>query len=59
MSSLVPDMEIQTLKFPQLGFGLDFVEDFHTMSFCNGNVYIVILEVCDLLLDFDVIKSYS
>ena len=55
----MPDMEIQTLKFPQLGFGLDFVEDFHTMSFCNGNVYLVILEVCDLLLDFDVIKSYS
>ena len=55
----MPDMEIQTLKFPQLGFGLDFVEDFHTMSFCNGNVYLVILEVCDLCFHFDFIRGYS
>jgi hypothetical protein len=52
-SALTSDMEMQSLEFAQLGFGLALVQDFLTMMFGNGNVYPAMLEVCDLLFDFD------
>jgi hypothetical protein len=45
-------MEMQSLEFAQLGFGLALVQYFLTMMFGNGNVYPVISEVCDLLFRF-------
>ena len=50
-------MEMQNLEFAQLVFGLAFFQDFLTMSFWNGNVYPLMLEVCDLLFYF--IVDYS
>ena len=50
-------MEMQTLEFAQLAFGFAFFQDFLTMSFWNGNVYPLMLEVCDLLFYF--IVDYS
>jgi hypothetical protein len=35
------------------------VQCFPTMRFWNGNLYPVMLEVCDLLFDFDFIRDYS
>ena len=55
--SWTSDMEMQNLEFAQLAFGFAFFQDFHTMSFWNGNVYPLRLEVCDLLFDF--IGDYS
>ena len=46
-STLTSDMEMQSLEFAQLVFGLALVQYFLTMTFCN--VYPVMLEVCDLL----------
>ena len=43
------------MEFPQLVFGLAIVQDFLTMSFWNDKVYVVMLEVCDLLFGFDFI----
>jgi hypothetical protein len=48
-SVLTSDMEMQDLEFVQLAFGLAFVQYFPTVTFWNGNVYPVMLEVCDLL----------
>ena len=50
--ALTSDMELQSLEFAQLVFGLALV----TMKFWNGSL---ILEVCDLLFDFDFIGDYS
>ena len=52
-------MERQSLEFAQLVFDLAFVQDFHSMSFWNGNVYPVMSEVCDLLFDVDFILDYK
>jgi hypothetical protein len=52
-------MEMQSLKLAQLVYGLALVQYFLTMMFWNGNVYPVMLEVCDLLFDFDFIPGYS
>jgi hypothetical protein len=38
---------IQSLEFAQLIFGLALVQYFLTMMFWSGNVYPVMLEVCD------------
>ena len=47
-SALTSDMEMQSLEFAQLGFGLALVQYFLTMMFWNGNVYPVMLEEWDL-----------
>ena len=52
-------MQSLELEFAQLVFGLALVQYFLTMTFWNGNVYPVMLEVCDLLFDFDFIGDYS
>jgi hypothetical protein len=53
-------MEMQSLKFAQPVFGLALVQYFLlTMTFCNGNIYPVMLEVCDLLVYLDFIGDYS
>ena len=52
-------MESQSLEIAPLVFGLTLVQYFLTMTFWNGNVYPVMLEVCDLLFDFDFIPGYS
>ena len=52
-------MEMQSLEFAQLVFGLALVQYFLTMTFWNGNVYPVMLEVCDLLFNFDFLRDYS
>ena len=53
------DMEMQGLEFAQLVFCLALVQYFLTMTFWNGNIYSVMLEVCDRFLDFDFIRAYS
>ena len=58
-STLTSDMEMQSLEFAQLVFGLALVQYFLTMMFWNGNICPVMLEVCDLLFDFDFIGDYS
>ena len=45
-------MEMQKLKFVQMVFFLALAQDFLTTVFWNGNMYLVMLEVCDLLFDF-------
>ena len=52
-------MEMQSLEFTHLVFGLALIQYFLTMTFWNGNVYPVMLEVCDRFLDFDFIRAYS
>jgi hypothetical protein len=52
-------MEMQTLEFAQLVFGLSLVQNFLTNMFWNDNLYPVILEVSDLLFYFDFIRDYS
>ena len=47
------DMEIQSLEFAQLVFGLALGQYFFTMMFRNGNVFPVMLEVRHLLFYFD------
>ena len=56
-STLTSDMEMQSLEFSQLVFGLALVQYFLTMTFWNGTVYPVMWEVRDLLFDF--IEDYS
>ena len=58
-SALTSDMEMQSLEFAQLVFGLAVVQYFLTMMFWNGHIYPVMLEVCDLLFNFDFIGDYS
>ena len=50
---------MQSLKVAQLGFGLALIQDFLTMTFWNGSIDPVILEICDLLFDFDFIGDCS
>ena len=57
-SALIIDTEIQDFKFAQLVFGLALGQYFFTMMFRNGNVFPVMLEVYDLLCDFDFIQHY-
>ena len=53
------DMEMQSLEFAQLVFGLALVQYFPNMMFWNDNVYPVLLKVYDLLFHFDFIGNYS
>ena len=41
---------------PQLVFGLALAQYFPTMRFWKGNVYPVMLEICNVLFDFDFIR---
>ena len=52
-------MEMQWYEFAQLIFVLAMVKYFLTMMFWNGNIYPVMLEVGDMLSDFDFIEGYS
>ena len=52
-------MEMQSLEFAQLAFGFALIQHFLTMMFWNGNVYPVMLEICDLLYNFDFIGHYT
>jgi hypothetical protein len=52
-------MEMQSLKFTQLGFGLALFRYFLPIMIWNGSVYPLMLETCDLLFDFDFIGDYS
>lgn len=45
-------MEMQSLEISQLAFGFVLVQYFLTMTFRNGDVYLVKLEVYDLVFDF-------
>lgn len=55
---MVTDMEIQHLAFAQMNFYLALVQYFFTVTFSIRNIYPVILEVYDLLCDFDFIQHY-
>ena len=50
---LTSDTEMLILEFAQLVVGLTLVQYFLTVEFWNGNMYLVMLELCDLLFDFD------
>ena len=58
-NALTSDMEMQSLEFAQLVFCLALVQYFLTKMFWNGNMYPLMLEVYDLLFDFDFIGDYS
>jgi hypothetical protein len=58
-SSLMLEMELQSLYFDQLLFGLALVQYFLRMTFWKGSVYPVMLEVCDLLFYFVFIGDCS
>ena len=49
-SALTSDIETQKLEFTQLVSCLALVQYFLIMTFWSGNVYLVMLEACDLLL---------
>jgi hypothetical protein len=49
---------MQSLEFAQLVFGLALVQYIFTI-FWNGNAHTLMLEVCDLLFNFDFIGHYS
>ena len=51
-STLTSDMEMQNLEFALHVFCLAFVQYFLTMTFWNGNIYSMLLELCDLLFPF-------
>lgn len=63
-SILMSDMEIQSLEFAWTVFCLALVQDFLTVlpSLCFGTVMYIpccdMLEVCDLLFNFDFIGNY-
>jgi hypothetical protein len=57
--SWILDIKMQSLKFCQLVSGIALVQYFLTMTFWNSNVNSVILEVCDLLFNFDFLGDYS
>jgi len=58
-TTFTSDMEMQSWESAQLVFGLTLVQNFVTGTFWNGNVHPVMLEVYDLLLDFDFIRDQS
>ena len=51
-------MEIQSLEIVQLVFGLALLQYFVTITYWNDNVYPLMLEIRDLLFDFDFIGDY-
>jgi hypothetical protein len=54
------DDEMEGLEFVHLVFGLALTQYFLTVTFWNGNVYPVILDVCDLVFDLDfLLGDYS
>ena len=53
------DMEMVSMATAQMVFGLALIQHLLTMEFWNSNAYPVMLEVCDLLLDFDILRDYS
>ena len=58
-SALTSDMEMLSLEFAHLFFGLGLVQYFLIMTFWNGNVYTVIMKSHDLLFNFDFVGDYS
>lgn len=52
-------MKRQSLHFPQLIFVLTLVQYYFTITFWNGNVHPVMLEVYDFLYDLDFAGDYS
>jgi hypothetical protein len=48
-------MKMQSLEIAQLIFGLVLIVYFLRMTFYSGNVYPVMLELCNLFLNFDCI----
>jgi hypothetical protein len=58
-SALTSDIEMQSLEFAQMVFDVALVYYFLIKAFWNDNEYPVVLEVCDLLFDFDFIGNYS
>ena len=52
-------MEVQSLEFAQLVFRLALAQYFLMITFWNGNVYPVMLEVCDVLFYFYFMRDYS
>ena len=53
------DMEMWSLEFVHLIFGLALVQYFLILMFRNGNIYPLVLEICILHFDFDFIGNYS
>jgi hypothetical protein len=59
-TALRSGLEMQSLEFAQLAFGFALVQYFLNVTFWDGNVYPVILEVCDLFyFYFYFIGDYS
>ena len=56
-NSWISGMEMQNLELAQVVLVL--VWYLLTMTFWNHNIYPAVLEVCDLLFDFDFIGDYS
>lgn len=52
-------MELLSLEFAPVDFGLGLVQYFLTMAFYCGNIYPVMLLVSGFLLDFDFIGDYG
>ena len=50
-------VEMQSLEFAKLVFGITLFRYFLTITIWNGSVYPLMLEICDLLFDF--IGDYS
>ena len=59
VGALTSDMEMLSLESAQLVSGLTLVQYFLIMKFWNGNVYPIMLEVCDLVFNFSFIGDYS
>ena len=56
--SWTSDLGIQSSESAHLDFGLALVQCF-SIKFWNGNIYPVMLEVCELLFAFNFIGDYS
>lgn len=56
--SQTTDRTMHSLEFSQPALSLSLVQYFFTKVFCNGNIYSVTLQVCELLFDFDFLGNY-
>ena len=52
-------MEVQSLEFSKQVFRLALVQYFLIITLWNGIAYCVMLEVCDILVNFNFIRGHS
>ena len=57
--TFISDMEGQSSESLSLVFGFTLIQYFLSMTFWNGNIWPVILEVCEQLLYVHFIGDYS